>query len=257
MLMAIDVGNTNIVVGAYDGERMLTHWRIATNKQKTSDELGILIIQLFNHAQIDPGAVNAIVISSVVPPLNHTLEAMSYKFWHLRPTLVSAELDLGVPIKYDNPWELGADRIVNAVAAKQLYGAPCIVVDFGTATTLDVVSAQGEYLGGSIAPGISISTEALFKRAARLYKVEIRRPNRVIGSTTSDALQSGIFWGFVGQVEKLIERTQMELGQQAFVVATGGLAGLIAPECKGVHKVEPFLTLEGLRIIHERLTNAH
>lgn len=254
MLMAIDVGNTNIVVGAYEGKTMLTHWRIATNKQKTSDELGILIVQLFKHAGIDPSLVDAIVISSVVPPLNHTIEAMSYKFWHVRPILVSAELNLGIRIKYDNPWELGADRIVNAVAAKELFGTPCIVVDFGTATTLDVVSREGDYLGGSIAPGIAISTEALFQRAARLYKVEIKKPGRAIGKTTSEALQSGIFWGFVGQVEKLIERTEAELGEKAFVVATGGLASLIAPECKSVQKVEPFLTLEGLRIIHERLS---
>jgi len=252
MLLAIDVGNTNIVLGVYAAKELVIDWRISTNVQKTSDEYGITIHQLFNYAGIDPRAIKAVAISSVVPPINPALERMARKYFHTEPLVVGPGIKTGINIRYDNPREVGADRIVNAVAAYEIYGGPVIIVDFGTATTFCVVNAHGDYLGGVIAPGIIISTEALFQRASKLPRIELVKPKTVIGKNTISSMQSGIIYGFVGQVDEIIKRIKQELGLNPFVVATGGLAELIRSESTQIQEINPLLTLEGLRIIYER-----
>ncbi|MCH4167395.1 MAG: type III pantothenate kinase [Megasphaera sp.] len=252
MLLVIDVGNTNIVLGVFRGEELLDHWRVSTNRLRTNDEYGVLIRNLFYLNGVNSEEIDAIIISSVVPPVMPTLERMCQRYFGLVPLVIGPGVKTGMDIKYDNPREVGADRIVNAVAAYEKYGGPVIIIDFGTATTFCAVDKKGNYLGGSICPGIGISTEALVQRTAKLPRIELRRTKHVICRNTVESMQAGVYYGFVGQVDGLVERMRKELGSKAKVVATGGLAVVIAPETKNIDVVEPMLTLEGLRIIYER-----
>lgn len=252
MLLVIDVGNTNIVLGVYKDTELLDHWRISTDRQRTTDEYGVLIRELFYLNDLRADDINAIIISSVVPPVVPTLDRMCQRYFGLSPLLIGPGVKTGMDIRYDNPREVGADRIVNAVAAYEKYGGPVIIVDFGTATTFCAVDAKGVYLGGSICPGIGISTEALVQRTAKLPRIELKRTDSVICRNTIESMQAGVFYGFVGQVEGIVSRMRRELDMSARVVATGGLAVVIAPATKAIDVVEPMLTLEGLRIIYER-----
>ena len=252
MLLVIDVGNTNMVLGVYKDTELLDHWRIATDRQRTTDEYGVLIRELFYLNDLRADDINAIIISSVVPPVVPTLERMCQRYFGLSPLLIGPGVKTGMDIRYDNPREVGADRIVNAVAAYEKYGGPVIIVDFGTATTFCAVDAKGVYLGGSICPGIGIATEALVQRTAKLPRIELKRTDSVICRNTIESMQAGVFYGFVGQVEGIVSRMRRELDMSARVVATGGLAVVIAPATKAIDVVEPMLTLEGLRIIYER-----
>lgn len=253
MLMLLDVGNTNIVLGVYDDDKLLVHWRISTDRQKTADEYGMVMNDLFLYGGLKLADINAIVISSVVPPLIVPLTRMCERYFGVEPLVVGPGIKTGICIKYENPREVGADRIVNAVAALNKYGGPLIVVDFGTATTFCAVAENGDYLGGAIAPGIGISTEALFQRAAKLPRIELAKPKSVICRNTIASMQSGIIFGFVGQVDEIVRRMQIEMQDEGGkVVATGGLANLIAEESHTITVVEPFLTLEGLRLIYKR-----
>ncbi|MBC7325049.1 MAG: type III pantothenate kinase, partial [Moorella sp. (in: Bacteria)] len=238
--------------GLYKGRQLQCHWRLASDRQKTADEYGLILRQLGHYQGVNPDALKAAVLASVVPTLTQTLTLMLEEIFNCRALVIGPGVKTGMPIRFDNPREVGADRIVNGVAVYELYGGPAIVVDFGTATTFDAISAGGEYLGGAIAPGIGIATDALFARAAKLPRVELARPPQVIGKNTVACMQAGIMYGFMGQVEGIVNRMKAELGGRAVVVATGGLAGLIAPEVNCVDKVDPLLTLEGLRIIYER-----
>ena len=252
MLLALDIGNTEIVVGVYEGSDLRIHWRVSTERRKTADEYGILFLSLLDHGGLDPGLLDSAIIASVVPPLTKTLEDACLQYLRVEPIVVGPGVKTGIPVKYENPKEVGADRIVNAVAAYDRYGAPAIVVDFGTATTYDAISRDGEYLGGAIAPGIGISLEALFQRAAKLPRIELAKPPSVVGRNTVSSMQSGIVFGFAGQVDEIVRRMRGEIGEDAFVVATGGLAELIAPETSTIQKVDRLLTLWGLRVIHQR-----
>ena len=256
MLLAIDIGNTNIVLGVFAGERLEVSWRLATMRDRTADELGIGVVQLFQYNRTDISQVRAVAISSVVPPLTPAAIAMVDRYFKLKPLVVDGDTKTGMPILYDNPAEVGADRVVNGVGAYERYGRdsarPVIVVDFGTATTFDAISAKGEYLGGVICPGIQISADALFQRAARLPRIDVRKPRQVIGRTTVGSMESGLFYGYVGLVEGLVQRIRGELGSSAACVATGGLADVIAPETSTIQEVDPELTLRGLRIVWER-----
>jgi type III pantothenate kinase len=254
MLLAIDVGNTNVTIGVFDGDRLAHHWRLAALRERTADELGILITRLLEQTKVGIGDVTGIAVASVVPPLTRPIEEMCERYFNRTPLLVEAA-NAGMPVRYSPVADVGADRVVNAVAAREKYGRagdrPLIVVDFGTGTTFDVISRQGEYLGGVICPGIGISAEALFQRAARLPRVDVRKPASVIGQTTVAAMQSGLFYGYVDMVEGLVHRIRAELdgGAAAVVLATGGLAAVIAAECPAIEHVEPNLTLDGLRLI--------
>jgi len=252
MLLVIDVGNTNTVLGVFESENLRAQWRLTTNRAQTADEYGILIRNLFTLDGIQCGQISGIMISSVVPPLNAVLEEMAAKYFSLTPLFLGPGVRTGMAIHYDNPQEVGADRIADSVAAFEKYGGPCIVVDFGTAITFDAVSEKGEYLGGVIAPGIGISAEALFEHAARLPRVEIREPQRLIGTNTVGSMQSGLFYGAVGMVDGILDRLCALLGENTKVVATGGQASLIAGASKYKPPVDASLTLEGLRIIYER-----
>lgn len=252
MLLAIDVGNTNMVLGIYQGNDLKVSWRISTNRQQTGDEYGIILKNLFSQAGITVEELSGIIISSVVPPLMSALTEMSRRYMHKEPLVISSEINMGINLLVDNPWEVGADRIVNAVAGYALYGGPLIIVDFGTATTIDAVSTDGDYLGGAIAPGIGISTEALFQKAAKLPRVELVKPQQVIGRNTIASMQSGIIYGFAGQVDGIVKRMFQEFTVAPQVIATGGLATLIARESETLQTVNPLLTLDGLRIIYER-----
>ena len=252
MLLAVDTGNTHTVLGLFDGARLVASWRVATRKESTADELGALLRSLFAAKGLDPAAVDGVIVSSVVPDWNGVLAATSERAFERTALFVAPGVRTGLPILYENPHEVGADRIVNAVAAVQRYGAPVIVLDFGTATTFDVVSAKGEYLGGVIAPGLGISAEALFSRAARLSRVDVRKPARVIGRTTEESVQAGLFLGYVALVEGVVKRLHAELGVEAPVIATGGLAPVFEKELTFLKGVEPDLTLEGLRLIWEK-----
>lgn len=256
MLLAIDVGNTNIVIGVFRDAALVHSWRLTTIRERTSDELGILITNLCDRYEIRQSDISGIIIASVVPPLTGTLVAMVTEYFGRVPLLVEPAVNGGMPILYDNPHEVGADRVVNGIAAFEAYGKglPVIVVDFGTATTFDAISAKGEYLGGVICPGPQISADALFQRAAKLPRVDVKKPARVIGTNTVASMQSGLFWGYVDMVEGLVRRMKAELGGAAVVVATGGLASIVAPESKLIEHVDPELTLRGLRLVWERRT---
>jgi type III pantothenate kinase len=249
MLLAVDAGNTQTVLGLFRDERLHADWRVATRKDATADELGVLLRALFAGATIDPDLVDGMIVASVVPDLNDALRAAGERCFGFDPLFVGPGLKSGMPILYENPHEVGADRIVNAVAAQARYGAPVIVLDFGTATTFDVVSEKGEYLGGVIAPGLGVSAEALFEKAARLHRVSIRRPSRVIGRHTEQSLQSGLFHGYAALVRGLVDRIREELSCEAPVVATGGLAPVFEPELDFLSAVDLDLTLEGLRLL--------
>jgi type III pantothenate kinase len=252
MLLALDVGNTNTVVGVFEGATLKVHWRLSTRRAGTSDEYGVFVKSLFDFAGLDFRAITAVILSTVVPAVQQPLEDMSRQLFGVDPLNVGPGIRTGIPILYDAPREVGADRIVNAVAAFEQYGGPCIVVDFGTATTFDAISARGEYLGGAICPGVGISAEALFERAARLPRVEISRPKAVIGKNTVHSMQAGIYFGYLGLVEGLVTRMREELGGTPKVIATGGLANLLLTGSGIVDHVDPLLTLTGLRILYER-----
>lgn len=252
MLLVIDVGNTNTVLGVYSEENLLADWRLETRKHSTADEYGILIKDLFHLSPLAMEEVKGISISCVVPPLSPVLERMSQKYFGIKPLMIGPGIKTGMPILYDNPREVGADRIVNSVAAYEKYGGPVIVVDFGTATTFDAISKEGEYLGGVISPGIMISIEALFEQASKLPRIELVKPKTVIGKNTVSSMQSGLIYGYVGLVSEIVARAKKEMGGKPYVVATGGLAGIIAQETDSIDAEDPYLTLEGLRIIYIR-----
>jgi type III pantothenate kinase len=256
MLLALDIGNTNIVVGVFQGETLLHSWRLSTQGQRTADEMGMWALQLFQHGRLSPSDVDGVVLASVVPTLTRPTAEMSRRYFGRDPVVVDSATETGMPILYHAPHEVGADRIVNGVAAFERFGRaearPLIVVDFGTATTFDAITAKGEYLGGLICPGVNISADALFQRAARLPRVDVRRPDTVIGRTTVGSMQSGLFYGYIGLVEGIVARMRAELGTSTACVATGGLAELIAPDTKAIDAVDRDLTLHGLRLIWTR-----
>jgi type III pantothenate kinase len=252
LVVLVDVGNTNTVFGVYQGDELIESFRLSTDTERTADEYGSLLLPLFTRKEIDPTAAEAVVISSVVPPLHLTLDHLGRKYFGKKPLFIEPGVRTGMPIRYDNPTEVGADRVVNAVAARERYGAPVIVVDFGTATTFDVVSAAGEYVGGIIAPGIMISAEALFAHASRLYRVDVRKPSELIGKNTAGAMQAGIYYGYIGLVDGILERLLAEIPGVKTVVATGGQADLIAAGSKYIREVDSMLTLVGLKLIYDR-----
>jgi type III pantothenate kinase len=258
MLLTLDVGNTNTVLGLYkldELHELIAHWRVTTHKAQTADEYGVLFLNLFGMHGIQSSSVNAIIISSVVPQLDSTLRRVCEHYFKLKPLFIEPGIKTGMPLLIDNPSELGADRIVNCVAAFERYGGPCIAIDFGTATTFDVISAKGEYTGGVITPGLGISADALFSRAAKLSRVDVRRPAKVIGTNTVSYIQSGLYYGYIGLVDGILERMIIELGLQPKIVATGGLAKLIIGDSKYAIERDDMLTLEGLRIVYERNRN--
>jgi len=252
VLLAVDCGNTQIVVGVYQGEKLLCHFRFESDVKKTTDEYMVLLDNLLRMEGLNKQDIHHMALASVVPIFTEIFTALAFEYLDIAPLCVDHTTDTGIPILLDNPQEIGADRIVNAVAAYKLYGGPVIVVDFGTATTWDCVSEKGEYLGGAIAPGIEISQEALFTKAARLAQISIQSPLHAIGKGTAECLRSGIIWGFAGQVDGVVNKMQAEMGA-ATVISTGGLAEFISSYTKTIKKVEPFLTLEGLRLVYERL----
>src|ERR1022692_3544664 len=265
MLLAVDVGNTNTVLGLYrldeEKPKLAAHWRVTTHRTQTADEYGVLFVNLFEMNGLATNLVKHIIISSVVPPIDSTLRQVCENYFHIQPLFVEPGIKTGMPVLVDNPSELGADRLVNAIATFERYGGPCIVVDFGTATTFDVISAKGEYIGGAIAPGLGISADALFSRAARLGRVDIRRPANVIGTTTVAHIQSGLYYGYIGLVDGIVERMIAEMetdprvgspGTQPRVIATGGLARLIAEDSRYIATLDDMLTLDGLFLVFER-----
>ena len=253
MILTLDIGNSNIKTALFEGEEMAHYWRISTSLSKTSDEYGILLMNMFAHEGVKPEEVEGIVISSVVPTINYTIEHMCQNYFHMQPMMVAPGIKTGINIKYENPRELGSDRIANAVAAYAQYGGPCIFIDFGTATTFGVVDENGSFLGGSIFPGIKVASEALVSGTAKLPRFAIERPESVIGRTTLTNLQSGMYYGYVGLVKHIVQKMKQELGRQdAIVVATGGMALLISEESKVIDKLDGLLTLKGLRMIYER-----
>jgi type III pantothenate kinase len=256
MLLALDVGNTNTVLGLYnlDGKKpeLAANWRVTTHRTQTVDEYGVFFVNLFEMHGMAPNQVTSIIIASVVPPLDSTLRQVCEDYFHIEPMFVEPGMKTGMPLLVDNPTEMGADRLADCVAAYERYGGPCIVVDFGTATKFEAISKRGEYLGGAIAPGLGLSAEALFSRAARLYRVDIKRPAKVIGTNTIAHLQSGLYFGYIGLVDGIIERIIAELGEQPHIVGTGGLAHMIAEDSRYINEIDDMLTLDGLRILFER-----
>lgn len=255
MIFVLDVGNTNTVLGVYENEVLRYHWRMETSRHKTEDEYGMVIKELFSFEGISFSDIDGIIISSVVPPIMFSLERMCEKYFHITPMIVGPGIKTGLNIKYENPREVGADRIVNAVAGIHTYGGPLIIVDFGTATTYCYINERKEYMGGAIAPGINISTEALYSKASKLPRIEISRPNTVVGKNTVHAMQSGIVYGYVGQVEGIVNRMKQQSVKDPKVIATGGLANLIAKETDVIDHVDAFLTLKGLQLIYLRNKN--
>ncbi|MBI2853731.1 MAG: type III pantothenate kinase [Chloroflexi bacterium] len=251
MLLAIDIGNTNVTLGVFHGDKLKTTWRVATSVHREADEYATVLLALLQYAQIPASEIKQASLCSVVPPLTATFTSLCTRYFKCDPFVVEAGAKTGVRIAMDNPREVGADRVVNAAAARHLHGGPLIVIDFGTATTFDVVSREGDYLGGVICPGIVVAAEALFSRTAQLPRIEVARPKRVIGKSTVAAMQSGILFGYVGLVEGLVSRIRAELGENARVVSTGGLSSLIAQETKVIEVVEPDLTLIGLKLLHD------
>lgn len=253
MLLVFDIGNSNIVMGTYEGKKLLRHWRISTDRQKTGDEYGMLINSLFAYQNIRMEQVEAIIISSVVPPLMVPMIKMCERYFHIHPLVVGPGIKTGFRISYENPREIGADRIVNVAGAFEQYGGPLIVIDIGTATTFDVVAPNGDFLGGVIAPGLSSSADALFQRAARLPRIELVTPKRIISRNTVSGMQAGIIYGYVGQIDEIVRRMKKEMGYDEIkVVATGGYARMVSRESKTIDKIDHFLTLTGLRVLYER-----
>lgn len=252
MLLALDAGNTNITIGVFDGPRLTHRWRLRTVHEQTEDEWGILLRNLFSLDSLDLREVDGVIVASVVPPLNPTLAGMTRRYFHREPLFVTHETDTGLVIRYDNPREVGADRIVNAVAAFEKYGAPCVVVDLGTAITFDCVSAKAEYLGGIICAGIGISIDALFSRTAKLPKVDFREPDRLIGTNTVSSIQSGLWYGAIGLIDGITERLISQMGPETRAIATGGQARLITPGSRFLKQADEDLTLEGLELIWRR-----
>ena len=258
MLLTLDVGNTNTVLGLYRlaSDELVTHWRISTLRTQTADEYGVLFLNLFAMRKIEATEVASVIISSVVPPLESTLRQVCERYFNIKPMFVEPGIKTGMPILVDNPAELGADRLVNGVAAFARYGGPCIVVDFGTATTFDVITAKGEYVGGVIAPGLAISAEALFARAARLSRVDVKKPAKVVGTNTVAHMQSGLYYGYIGLVDGILERilneTRIPDSPAPRIIATGGLARLVVDDSRFIETIDDMLTLEGLRLIYER-----
>lgn len=254
MLLALDAGNSHVTIGAFDNERLLHRWRLRTIHEQTADEWGVLLRNLFSFAGLELDHVDGIIIASVVPPLNESLATMAQRYFGMRPVFVTHETDTGVAIRYDNPAEIGADRIVNSVAAWHRFRGACVVVDLGTAITFDTVSADAEYLGGIICPGIAISISALFSRTARLPFIDFREPTALIGKNTVAAMQSGLYYGFVDLIDGLIDRLKKELGHDANVIGTGGQAHMIAKSSRHIREVDEDITLQGLRLIWQRRT---
>lgn len=252
MLVAIDIGNTNVVWGIFEGSSLLAHWRLATNPKATVDEYGVLCLNLLTRTGRSPEQISGAIISSVVPSLTETFESMTGTYFGCTPLIVTSEMDTGLTLRYKNPGEIGSDRIVNAAAAYHKFHRDLIIVDFGTATTFCAVTQGGDYLGGAIAPGLGISAEALFTRAAKLSKVELARPKTVIGTDTASSIQAGLLYGYAGLVDALVRRMQQEMGHASYVIATGGLAAVVAPETTSIQKIEPLLTLEGLEFLYRR-----
>ncbi len=252
MLLVVDIGNTNIALGLFEGDKLIQHWKIRTERDKTCDEYGIVLLNLLSLTHLDAESIMSVIISSVVPPLTPVFQELSQNLFKRKSLVVGPGLKTGLPILYDNPQEVGADRVVASVAAFAKYGGPAIVVDFGTATTFDAVSAKGEYLGGSIAPGIQIAAEALYLKTAKLPRIEIKKPQHAIGRTTVTSMQSGLYFGYIGLVSNIIKEFSKELGEDIKVVATGSFASEIYPDLELIEYLEPFLVLEGLRIIHDR-----
>ena len=252
LLLTIDVGNTNTVLGLHEGPELRAHWRLTTRREQTADEYGILVRNLFATQGVAPSQVTGVALASVVPPLTSVLVALSKQYLGHEPLVIEPGVRTGMPILYEPPSDVGADRIVNGVAAFAAYGGPVIVVDFGTATTFDVVTKKGEYLGGVICPGVGISADALFQRAARLPRVDVRNPGKVIGRSTVGSMQAGLYFGYASMVEGIIARIRAELQDTARVVATGGLAETLAGDIPSIEAVDPVLTLTGLRLIWER-----
>ncbi|MDQ0257882.1 type III pantothenate kinase [Evansella vedderi] len=252
MIFTLDVGNTNIALGVYEESELKYNWRIGTDASKTEDQYAMLIKDLFQHERLNIKNVEGIIISSVVPQIMYALEQMCKKYFNISPMIIGPGIKTGLNIKYDNPREVGADRIVNAVAGIHLYGCPLIIVDFGTATTYCYINEEKQYIGGAIAPGIGISTEALYNRASKLPRIEIVKTKNVIGKNTIHAMQSGILYGYVGQVEGIVKRIKQQAKADPTVIATGGLASLIANESEVIDIVDPFLTLKGLQMIYEK-----
>ncbi len=253
MLLAIDIGNTNIALGVFKKNKLIQHWKIQTEREKTSDEYGITLLNLFSLSGPDKKEIESVIISSVVPPLTPIFEDLSQSLFKVKPAVVGPGLKTGMAILYENPLEVGADRVVAAVAAYEKHGGPCIVVDFGTATTFDAVSSKGEYLGGAIAPGIQISAEALYLKTAKLPRIEIKKPKKAIGRTTVTSMQSGLYFGYVGLVSKIIEEIKNELGEETTVISTGGFGAQISHEITSIDAHEPDLVLQGLNVLHERI----